>query len=134
MMNPIAFARKFHGISGTELGRRMGLSRDRVSQWEHGYRHPKPENAQIIARILDVDPDWIMGCPQLLQLPGKPSISAPIMRTEYLKDSGNMLYHIVLPDSERVLAVLITPDHQMLTPEDWQEPQPVNASEIDDDR
>lgn len=52
-------ARETKGIKPAELGRRLGVTRSSVSQWESGLTVPASENLVQIASILGVTLDWL---------------------------------------------------------------------------
>lgn len=57
----IRMLRKFRGMTQKEVGIAIGLSEKgadiRITQYENGYRFPKPELLNEIARVLRVDPN-----------------------------------------------------------------------------
>ena len=42
-------------LSGAQLGRRLGVTREQVSHWATGKARPRPNNVKKMAVILNVD-------------------------------------------------------------------------------
>lgn len=55
----IARARKYAGLSQTELGKAFDLTRSAVSQWESETTEPTPANLRAIAVKCGADYDWL---------------------------------------------------------------------------
>lgn len=130
-MNNIAIARRFRGMTAKALAEQIDVSFQQVGNWEQGLRNPNRTTAAEIARVLDVDAAWIMGCPQAMHLPDPLSghlIPCSIMRCEEIYGYG-MMYHLYLPDTGDIVAALHNVDVTFTTT-DWQGQQPQNASEI----
>jgi transcriptional regulator with XRE-family HTH domain len=53
--------RENEGISQEELGRRTGLSRGMISNYERGFRNPELKNLIILADYFDVSTDYLLG-------------------------------------------------------------------------
>lgn len=54
-------ARKKAGLTQSELGKKLGVPFQSISQWERGKRHPKFETMVNLAYALDVDIDYLLG-------------------------------------------------------------------------
>jgi repressor LexA len=54
-------AMKFRDVSATELGARIGMSKQAISMYSSGKRHPKQPTIEAIARILKINPAWLIG-------------------------------------------------------------------------
>lgn len=54
-------ARKKAGLTQSELGEKLGVPFQSISQWERGKRHPKFETMVSLAYALDVDIDYLLG-------------------------------------------------------------------------
>lgn len=52
--------RKLAGMSQTDLGKIVGVSKVAVSQWENGDTQPNGENLLKMAQALDCPPEWIL--------------------------------------------------------------------------
>jgi SOS-response transcriptional repressor LexA len=52
--------RKMAGMSQTDLGRLVGVSKVAVSQWENGDTQPNGENLLKMAQALECPPEWIL--------------------------------------------------------------------------
>lgn len=57
----IRYARTKAGISQDELGNATGVSRQAVGAWEKNVSTPDARQLAIIARMLGVTTDWIVG-------------------------------------------------------------------------
>lgn len=55
----IAAARKYAGLSQTELGKAFEITRSAVSQWESEGTEPTPSNLRAIAIKCRVDYSWL---------------------------------------------------------------------------
>ncbi len=60
-MTRLKAAMETRGIRATELSRRTGLSKARISQYVNGRYIPKSDAALLIANVLEVSPLWLMG-------------------------------------------------------------------------
>lgn len=61
MAERIARKRRELGINQSELARRVGCSRQTVSQWENGHIHDVTgQHLRALAHVLGVDPAWIL--------------------------------------------------------------------------
>jgi transcriptional regulator with XRE-family HTH domain len=61
MADRIARKRRELGINQSELARRVGCSRQTVSQWENGHiRDLTGQHLRALARELGVEPAWIL--------------------------------------------------------------------------
>lgn len=49
------------GISQTELAERLDISKSSINQYLNGYAKPKLNNINSIAKILNVNIDWLLG-------------------------------------------------------------------------
>lgn len=49
------------GISAMELSRRSGVGKAAISHYVNGSHVPHNKNAVLIAKVLDVNPTWLMG-------------------------------------------------------------------------
>lgn len=54
-------ARTSANLDLRELGDLLGLSHSAVHSWEAGHSNPHPLFLRELARICDVDPDWLIG-------------------------------------------------------------------------
>lgn len=52
--------RKMQGMTQAELGRRVGVSRERVGNWERGANAPPPEALVALKRALGVTADELL--------------------------------------------------------------------------
>ena len=50
--------REAAGLTQQQLAEKLGVTKNLIWQWEHGYRIPKPETREKIALALDKDP-WV---------------------------------------------------------------------------
>jgi transcriptional regulator with XRE-family HTH domain len=57
--NRIKKAREATGMSQAEMGRRLGVTRSGVSQWENERTAPTTRNISAIAVLLDVSWEWL---------------------------------------------------------------------------
>lgn len=49
------------GMSATELSVKIGLSKQAISMYASGSRHPKQPTIEAIARTLNINPMWLIG-------------------------------------------------------------------------
>lgn len=49
------------GISNAELGRKVGVSRQTISQYRKGERNPSKYIVELMAMELGVDASWLLG-------------------------------------------------------------------------
>jgi SOS-response transcriptional repressor LexA len=56
----ITQAREKAGLKKAEFARRLGVTSQAVSQWESGANEPSKENLGKIARLTEVNPDWLI--------------------------------------------------------------------------
>ena len=61
----VPVARKIAGLTQTELGQKVGVSGDTVSNWERGITEPTVTQAQAIADAVGLDFDDIIFLPQI---------------------------------------------------------------------
>jgi Zn-dependent peptidase ImmA (M78 family)/DNA-binding XRE family transcriptional regulator len=61
-------ARKRHGLTLTRLADLTGLSTRSLSLYENGHKEPSDETLRQLAKVLDVDPDFLAG-PDLDEIP-----------------------------------------------------------------
>lgn len=52
--------RRMRGMTQAELGRRVGVSRERVGNWERGVNAPPPEALVALKRVLGVPVDELL--------------------------------------------------------------------------
>lgn len=57
----LRLARQLRGLSGYELARRVGVSRDVVRRWEKGEVNPCLGSLARLCRALEVSADWVLG-------------------------------------------------------------------------
>ena len=50
----------YENANGSAFARRIGVSRQIVSNWIHGYRSPEIETVALICRTYGVDADWMI--------------------------------------------------------------------------
>lgn len=48
------------GYSGEELGRRIGVSKAAIGNYESGYRKPRQEQLEALADVFNVDMDYLL--------------------------------------------------------------------------
>lgn len=53
--------RQFRGITQQEIARRLGKSKNVISNWERGDNSPNPDEIVELCRILEVTPNQIFG-------------------------------------------------------------------------
>ena len=53
-------SRKKHGLSQTELARKVEVSQPTIANWERGGHIPRPDALQRIADALGTDPAWLV--------------------------------------------------------------------------
>ena len=119
-MTNFEIAARFAGLNGKELAERLGVSTQYISQLMTGKRSLGPNNVQLLATTLDVDPAWLLGVPQTLPLIDPLTgdvFSAGIIRTEHIADYGT-LYHVHLRETGDIVPVILSAGIQ-LTPTDW---------------
>ena len=106
-MTNFEIARAFAGIRGADLARALGVTPQNLYNWERGIRTPSRANAEAIARVLDVDPAWLLGVEQTLPVTiHGDTCAARVMRSEYMPGYG-ALYHVCLPDTDDIMPVLL---------------------------
>ncbi len=49
------------GLTQTELGEKVGVKQNTLTNWENGKREPSFENLVKLADLLDVSLDWLFG-------------------------------------------------------------------------
>lgn len=111
---------RFAGLNGKELADRLGVSTAYISQLMTGKRSLGPNNVQLLAKALDVDPAWLLGVPQALPLIDPLNggvVACPIIRSETIPDYGT-LYHVHLAETGDIVPVILSAGLQ-LTPTDW---------------
>lgn len=54
-------ALSIRGMKSVDLARKAGCSKALVSQYKNGLYEPKPEKLYILANALEVNPAWLMG-------------------------------------------------------------------------
>lgn len=119
-MTNFEIAARFAGLNGKEIAERLGVSTAYVSQLMTGKRSLGPNNVQLLATTLDVDPAWLLGVPQALPLidPLTGDVYAcPIIRSEDIEGYGT-LYHVHLAQTGDIVPVILSAGIQ-LTPTDW---------------
>lgn len=52
---------KSKGISATDLGSKIGMSKQAISMYSSGKRHPKQPTIEAISRVLNINPAWLVG-------------------------------------------------------------------------
>lgn len=62
---------KLKGISATDLGIKIGMSKQAISMYSSGKRHPKQPTIEAISRVLNINPVWLIGfdAPKEMPLP-----------------------------------------------------------------
>ena len=60
----ISLLRKQKNFSQEDLAAAMDVSRQSVSKWETGLSRPDTENLIRLAKILEVDVNVLIGCPE----------------------------------------------------------------------
>lgn len=130
MTNYIAIARRLRGLTAVELAARLGVSKQQVSNWEHGVRLPSRESAEELARALDVSAAWIMGLSMALPVSAdlETIYSCPIIREEVIPEYGT-LYHVYLDETGDIVPVILSAGVQFV-PRDWQTLYTHSAAEI----
>ena len=119
-MTNFEIAAHFAGLNGKAIAERLGVSTAYVSQLMTGKRSLGPNNVQLLATTLDVDPAWLLGVPQTLPLidPLTGNVfSAGIIRSEDIPDYGT-LYHVYPAETGDIVPVILSAGLQ-LTPTDW---------------
>lgn len=119
-MTNFEIAVHFSHFSGKEIAEKLGVSTAYVSQLMTGKRNLGPNNVQLLATTLDVDPAWLLGVPQALPLidPLCDEVySCRIIRSEDIPDYG-ALYHVYLEETGDIVPVILSAGIQ-LTPTDW---------------
>ena len=53
--------RQFRGITQQEIARRLGKSKNVISNWERGDNSPNPDEIMELCKILEVTPNQIFG-------------------------------------------------------------------------
>ncbi|QGG47206.1 helix-turn-helix domain-containing protein [Heliorestis convoluta] len=53
--------RSSHGLTQQELGRKLSLSKQTISGYEKGARHPSPEILQKLADVFSTSTDYLLG-------------------------------------------------------------------------
>lgn len=65
-----AFTRRLRGkrqaleLSQEELGKRVGVNKQAVCNWEAGRREPDLERLILLCKVLDCTSDWLLGIEQ----------------------------------------------------------------------
>lgn len=57
----IQYAMDLNGLKAAELAKSSGVDKASISQYVNGTHAPKNHNAGRIAKVLGVDPVWLMG-------------------------------------------------------------------------
>lgn len=53
-------SRKNKSLTAVQLALKTGFSAQRISNWERGSRTPKFSDAEILGKVLDVSPTWLL--------------------------------------------------------------------------
>ena len=86
----IAQARKAAGLSQEQLGEKLGVSGQAVSEWETGKSVPDTENIRRMALILAVSADYFLG--DTAKIPAdNPSGAVPLEKPDTLPEKLGLL-------------------------------------------
>lgn len=119
-MTNFEIAARFAWLNGKEIAEKLGVSTAYISQLMTGKRGLGPNNVQLLATTLDVDPAWLLGVPQALPLVDPLTgdvYTCRILRCEDIPDYG-ALYHVHLDETGNIVPVILSAGIQ-LTPTDW---------------
>lgn len=61
MLIPLKELRQAHGLTQSELGKKLNIAPSTVGMWEKGYRSPDYEMLKNIADYFDVTTDYLLG-------------------------------------------------------------------------
>lgn len=135
MKNYVTIARRFAGLSQTQLAESLGMSQQYVSALESGARNPGPNLAPKLAKLLDVSTAWLTGRPQSLPLysvDDDTTYICEIMREENIPDYG-ILYHVYVDVIGDIVPVIVT-KNVMFCPWQWDNCPCKSADDIQDYR
>lgn len=62
----LGFAMKVRKVRAVELARRTGLDKSLISIYVNGKHEPRFENNELIAKALNINPDWLLGTSELM--------------------------------------------------------------------
>lgn len=60
-MNRLVELRKKAGLSQIELGKKLNMAQNSISNWENGNREPDLDNLKILSSFFDVTIDYLLG-------------------------------------------------------------------------
>lgn len=80
-------ARKSAGVTGADLGVKLGVSKQTISHWENGRHEPSIEQIKALCAVLDVTPNWLM------------EMSAPDLSADAFREAR--AYDALSPENKR---------------------------------
>lgn len=103
MNNRFVAVRKNIGLTQTEFGERLGVSRSAIANIEYGRVEPTPIICKLLCREFNVNPVWLeTGAGEMFEAVTEDEAAAAFF-AEALKESGvkNSLVHILAKLDER---------------------------------
>lgn len=94
--------RKWQGLTQAELASKAGMSTMSIRRYESGYREPTFETVELIARVLDVNLDELIGNRSLKsETGGFARVLSDYETSEFLIENGGVVLDL-MPDELRI--------------------------------
>lgn len=84
----LVISREKHNLSQKEFAERLGITPTRLNYWEKDKREPSIKMIKLIAQILDIDPNYLIGYQPQNKHKLSPKIAALHTAMSQLNDQG----------------------------------------------